>query len=144
MSARTFLICWALLSVFAAGCVTTTAGGPKVNSGAAVIGGEDFKAAVVFSNSDRTRIKRYYNSRHKDKKLPPGLAKKSASHPGLRNYIRKNRVLPPDIAGERLPADLERTLSILPPDYIRLRVGGDIVLMHEKTRYVLDVLFDLD
>jgi len=124
-----------------------SAGGPKVNSGAVVIGGEDFKAAVVFSDSDRAKIERYYDSRHnrhKDKKLPPGLAKKDASHPGLRNYIRKNRMLPPDITGEKLPPDLESTLSRLPSDYVRLRVGGDVVLMHEKTRYVLDVVVDLD
>jgi len=121
-----------------------SAGGPRENSGAVVMEGDAFKAAVVFSDSDRAKIRRYYRSRHNDKKLPPGLAKKGASHPGLRNYIRKNRMLPPDIPGERLPSDLERTLSRLPSDYVRLRVGGDVVLMHEKTRYVLDVLVDLE
>ena len=145
MSARILFICWALLAVFIAGCVTTSTGrNPRVDSGAVVLEGEGFKASIVFSDSDRAKIRRYYKSSHKAKKLPPGLAKKNTSHPGLRNHIRKNRQLPPDISGERLPLNLERTLSRLPHDYVRLRVGGDILLVHEKTRYVLDVVFDLD
>ena len=46
--------------------------------------------------------------------------------------------------GSRLPADLERTLRRLPEDYVRISVGGDILLMNKKTRYVFDVVFDVD
>lgn len=143
MVKRTCMICWIVAAAFTAGCVTTS-GGPTVDSGAVVIANEDFRAAVVFSDADRASIRDYYRKGHKNKALPPGLAKKDATHPGVRNHIRKFRELPPDVAGERLPPDLERTLSGLPPNYVRLRVGGDVVLMHEKTRYVLDVVFDLD
>ena len=58
--------------------------------------------------------------------------------------IEKYRELPPGIEGRRLPQELENTLSPLPSNYIRLQVGGDIVLLHGRTRYVLDVVFDVD
>ncbi|MEN8232725.1 MAG: hypothetical protein ABFR35_08610 [Thermodesulfobacteriota bacterium] len=140
MFIRTYMICCVVLSALLAGCATT----PTVDSGAVVVESEDFRAAIVFNDSDRRKIKRYYKNKYRRKKLPPGLAKKHKSHPGLRRHIEKNRELPPDIQGRRLPLDLERKLSHLPPDYVRLSVGGDILLMHGRTRYVLDVLFDVD
>ena len=143
MFKRTCMIYWVVAAAFMTGCVTTS-GRPTVDSGAVVIENDDYRAAVVFSDADRTRIRNYYQGRHKNKSLPPGLAKKDASHPGVRNHIRKFRELPPDVVGEGLPPDLERTLSGLPPNYVRVRVGGDVLLMHEKTRYVLDVIFDMD
>lgn len=139
-----YISCWAVLALFTVGCASSPGGSPKIDSGAVIIEGEDFRAAIVFSDTDRERIRRYYKSRQKKKTLPPGLAKKDVSHPGLRNHIRKYRELPPGIAGRRLPQELERTLTDLPPNYVRLRVGGDVLLLHEKTRYILDVVFDLD
>ena len=132
------LLC--VVSAFMAGCVTA----PTVDSGAVVVESEDFRAAIVFSDSDRRKIKHYYDKKHKSKTLPPGLAKKNESHPGLRKHIEKYRELPPGIEGKKLPLELEKTLSHLPPDYIRVQVGGDFLLMHERTRYVLDVVFDVD
>jgi len=35
---------------------------------------------------------------------------------------------------------LERDLAPLPGNYVRVRVGGDIVLMDGKTRVVFDIL----
>ena len=137
---RTYLICCVVASALMAGCATT----PTVDSGAVVVESEDFRAAIVFNDGDRRRIKQYYANKYKSKKLPPGLAKKNKSHPGLRNHIEKYRELPPGIEGRKLPLELEKTLSHLPPDYIRLQVEGDILLVHGRTRYVLDVIFDVD
>ena len=143
ISTKHMFFCVAL-SVLMAGCVTTPAGSPTIDSGSVVVESGDLRAAVVFGDSDRSKIRHYYKSKHKSKKMPPGLAKKHKSHPGLRKHIEKYGNLPPDITGNRLPADLERTLHRLPADYVRVSVGGDILLMHERTRYVLDVIFDVD
>ena len=77
------------------------------------------------------------------KTIPPGLAKKQELPPGLQKHIVKHGELPPGLQGRRLPLDLEGGLSRLPTVYIRLRVGGDIVLMNEKTRVVFDVVWDV-
>ena len=140
MLLRTYLICCVVVSALMAGCTTT----PTLDSGSVVVESEDFRAAIVFNDGDLRKIRQYYEKKYKAKKVPPGLAKKNESHPGLRNHIEKYRDLPPGIEGRKLPLELEKTLSHLPPDYIRLQVEGDILLVHGRTRYVLDVIFDVE
>ena len=145
MFSRIYMICCVVLSILIAGCATTQTGSPTIDSGAVIVETEDFRAAIVFGDSDRRKIRHYYKNRDKKTKaLPPGLAKKHELHPGLRNHIRKYRDLPPGIQGKRLPVDLRRTLQPIPEGNVRIRVGGDILLMNERTRYVLDVIFDVD
>jgi len=145
MFSRIYMICCVVLSILIAGCATTQTGSPTIDSGAVIVETEDFRAAIVFGDSDRRKIRHYYKNRDKKTKaLPPGLAKKHESHPGLRNHIRKYRDLPPGIQGKGLPVDLRRTLQPIPEGNVRIRVGGDILLMNERTRYVLDVIFDVD
>jgi hypothetical protein len=144
MFSRIYMICYVVLSILIAGCATTQTGSPTIESGAVIVETEDFRAAIVFSDDDRAKIRHYYKNKYKSKELPPGLAKKHESHPGLRNHIRKYRDLPSGIQGKRLPVDLERTLQSIPEGNVRIRVGGDIMLMNERTRYVLDVIFDVD
>ena len=68
--------------------------------------------------------------------LPPGLAKRKSLPPGL----ARNDRLPNDIEYEPLPRDLERQLPRLPSrDYVRVRVGTDLLILNKKTRVVLDV-----
>ena len=144
MFSRIYMICCVVFSVLIAGCATTPTGSPTIDSGAVVVETEDFRAAIVFSDNDRAKIKNYYKSKYKTKAMPPGLAKKHELPPGLRKHIEKYGELPPGLEGRRLPIDLERTLSPLPAGYVRLSIGGDILLMNERTRYVLDVVFDVD
>jgi len=128
---------------YIAGCASPQTGGPTVESGAVIIETEDVQAAIVFSDRDRMSIKEYYGIGHKGKTLPPGLAKKEELPPGLKKHIQKHEQLPPGLEGRRLPYDLERTLQPLPSGYVRLRVGGDVLLLNEKSRYVLDVIWDV-
>ncbi|MGE4281839.1 MAG: hypothetical protein AB7G62_19820, partial [Magnetospirillum sp.] len=72
----------------------------------------------------------------KEKKMPPGLAKRDQLPPGL----AKRDTLPPGLAKRDLPSDLERRLSRLPGGYSRKSVGSDIVLIEEATGIVLDIL----
>ena len=140
MFLRTCIFGYVVVSVLMAGCATT----PTVDSGSVVVESEDFRAAIIFNDADRRKINQYFDKKHKSKTLPPGLAKKDELPPGLRQHIEKYRELPPGIEGRKLPLELERKLSHLPPDYIRLQVEGDILLVHGRTRYVLDVIFDVE
>jgi hypothetical protein len=139
MFIRIYIIFWVALSVFLAGCAST----PTVESGGIEIETEDMRAVIVFSDSDRAKIREHYRKTGKSKTMPPGLAKKKKLPPGLQKHIEKNGKLPPGLEGRRLSPGLERTLSTLPAGFLRLQVGGDIVLLNEKTRVALDVIWDV-
>ena len=107
---------------------------PQIESGSVALENKDIKAVMIFSSGDREKISHYYKSRKRTKALPPGLQK----------HLQKYDELPPGLEGKKLPQDLDRTLTRLPEGYVRLKVGGDVVLMNEKTRVVFDVIWDLD
>jgi len=105
-------------------------------------------ASPVFTEQDRREIDEWLrlgkriltgdDSKHggKDKKMPPGLAKRDQLPPGL----AKRDTLPPGLAKRDLPSDLERRLSRLPGGYSRKSVGSDIVLIEEATGIIFDIL----
>jgi len=115
---------------------------PEFTSGSIEVANNDLGIKLVFSDHDRRLIQEYYGNT-KRKKLPPGLAKKEHLPPGLQKQIRKNGKLPPGLEGGALPYELERNLASLPGNYLRIRVGTDIVLMDGQTRLILDVVKDL-
>jgi hypothetical protein len=139
MLIRIIMMCWIVLSVFLAGCATT----PTVESGGIEIETEDMRAVIVFSDSDRAKIREHYKMIRGGKTLPPGLAKKDKLPPGLQRHIAKYGELPPGLEGRRLAPELEKTLSRLPDGFVRLQVGGDVILLNKKTRVVLDVIWDV-
>ena len=103
---------------------------------------------VVFTNSDKLAIQNYYHAQMEEpknknkhgKKVPPGLAKKGGLPPG----IAKRQALPADVHYDYLPHELEVGLTPLPsPNYVRVRVGQDFVIMDKKTRVVFDVALGL-
>lgn len=116
----------------AAGCQ------PSPDYGRVVLHGRDARVDLVFSARDRAIIHDYYGY-----VLPPGLAKRERLPPGLRKHLVRWGELPPGLAGHRLPVDLERRLSRLPRGYLRLRFGTDVVLFHQDSRLILDVLTDV-
>jgi hypothetical protein len=99
------------------------------------VSGRDGTLDLAFSDQDRLHIHDYYR-RH----LPPGLAKRDRLPPGLEKQLVRRGELPPGLSGHRLPHDLERRLTPLPAGYLRMRIGGDVVLFHEKTRVILDLV----
>lgn len=122
--------------LFMSGCASYTA-----TSGQVVIKDDDKMIDVRIGDNDRALIENHYKKSKKHKKgLPPGLAKRGGNlPPGL----AKRDKLPPGLQGEPLPSGLEGKLSPLPPNYVRVRVGQDIVLMDRKTRVVLDVVYGI-
>lgn len=102
----------------------------------------DARLEVRFSNYDRELIQRYYGY-GKRKGLPPGLAKKGKLPPGLQKQIIRNGQLPRGLQAKYLPYELENRMERLPRNYVRLRIGTDIVLMNIPTKIILDVVKDI-
>lgn len=127
---------FALTALMLGGCASYTA-----TSGQVVIKDDDTMIDVRIGDCDRAFIEDYYTKSAKHKNgLPPGLAKRGGNlPPGL----AKRDKLPPGLQGEPLPGGLEGKLSPLPPNYVRVRVGQDIVLMDRKTRVVFDVVYGI-
>ncbi len=58
--------------------------------------------------------------------------------PSLQVRLQATAKVPPGLAGEPLPVDLEKKLSPLPAGYERFRAGSAVILMDIRTREVLD------
>lgn len=120
-----------IVAVSLTGCASMVA-----TSGSIVIHDENISIGIVFTDRDRQMIHRYYQShRNSRRNLPPGLAKKGRLPHGLAKRDR----LPPGLAKRSLPADLEASLSPLSKGYVRVIVGGDVVIMDSNTRVVIDI-----
>jgi hypothetical protein len=99
----------------------------------------DYDVRVVFSERDRGILRDYYRGY----RLPPGLAKQGKIPPGHAYRLQRHQSLPPGARWEYLPADIDRRLSRLPEGYVRIVIGGDVAILHTRTRVVLDVVEDL-
>lgn len=119
------------LAAFVAGCATHA-----MTSGRVVVQDRDTQVVVSINEHDRALIEKYYA--RKKKGLPPGLAKRQG---GLPPGLAKRNQLPPGLRGDPLPAELDRQLTALPRGYVRVRIGHDIVLLDNRTRVVLDVVY---
>jgi hypothetical protein len=128
-----------ILSVFT-GCASF----PHINSGIFGVETDDVQVQVAFGDNDRRLIHDYYrNKKIKHKGLPPGLSKKGKLPLGLQKQLKKKGQLPPGLAKRYLPNELENRLSPIPRGYVRLKVGGDIVLMNKKTEVIVDIINDI-
>jgi hypothetical protein len=103
--------------------------------GGVVIQDEDVRVKVEFGERDRRLIRQHYAGKHKKHKKTP---------PGLQKQLVKRGELPPGLQGRGLPHNLERQLSPLPGGYVRMKVGGDVIILNEKTRVVADIIYGLD
>lgn len=135
-----------LLAVATLGFVLVASGCDNMpvrgSSGSVAVHSKNAMVAVNFSDADRRFIRDYYAKSHR-KPLPPGLAKRGALPPGLAKQVRKNGELPPGLQARALPAELESRLTRLPEGYVRVVIGGDVVLQNTRTRVVVDVIKDI-
>lgn len=122
-----------LAALWLGGCATHV-----LTSGRYAVRDNHASVEVAITSHDRTVIQDYYReyARSGAKKTPPGLAKRGQLPPGL----RKRDALPPGLQGRDLPQDLEARLSPLPAPYIRVIIGGDLILLNRQTRVVMDIL----
>jgi len=94
----------------------------------------------VFTEQERALIRGWF--RHHRAGLPPGLAKRDELPPGLAKQLGERGKLPPGLDKKLhpLPWDLERQLRRLPTGYRRVVIGGNIILMNERTAVIYDIL----
>lgn len=103
-------------------------------SGRVVVRDRAAAGDVRIDSRDRALIEEYYRNASKSQ---PGAAGPTQRRPTLASA--KGERLPPG-AGRALPGELEARLSPLPRPYVRLVVGGDVVLANRETRVISDVL----
>lgn len=104
--------------------------------------GRGYDVRVVFSDQDRALIRDYYRVNYRA--LPPGLAKQGKVPPGHARKLMRGQPVPPGLEWRYLPENLERRLSRLPDDYVRVIIGADVGIMNVRTRVIMDLIEDLD
>jgi hypothetical protein len=77
--------------------------------------------------------------------LPPGLAKRQALPPGLREQLRENGRLPPGLQKRLVvvPGSLGRRLPPVPPYYRRYFAGDDLLVIDSRTNQIVAILRDV-
>jgi hypothetical protein len=117
----------------------------------------DTVLGAVFSEIERRTIAEYYRGRFgqptyeqqrdkavkKQKGLPPGLARRDRLPPGLEQQLERNGHLPPGLEKRALPEGLERLLPPRRPEYRRVVVDNDVLLIEFATGLILDILRDV-
>ncbi len=103
----------------------------------------DIGVSVEFSDEEVRIIGAWYEergagndnakSRHKGKRLPPGIAKNLA----------RGKPLPPGIAKQQLPDGLVHALPAPPRGYERIIVDGKVLLVDVATQVIHDILTDI-
>jgi hypothetical protein len=132
MSKKVLLLALVSASLLLNGCVTTQSVGVRTHS-------PGVSTSFYFSDSDRSRIRGYYlYNRPYNRQGPPGH-RKQYSH-----RYQRHQVLPNGVPYSRLPSHLESRLPRLPADYIRIVVGGDVMIMNVRTRVIYDVFLGLE
>jgi hypothetical protein len=131
------------MMVLLAGTVAMTSGCEiQPTYGDVRVQGRDYEARVVFTDQDRALIRDYYRINYRS--LPPGLAKQGKVPPGHAMKLARNQPLPSGAQWRYLPENLDRRLSRLPDDYVRIMVGADVGIMNVRTRIIVDLIEDLD
>ena len=130
-----------MIAACVANLLTGCASVPAPTSGRVVMQNQNARVELAFNDHDRHHIHKYYKHHHKG--LPPGLTKKKHLPPGHQKQLMRKGTLPPGLAKQGLPRELERQLAPLPSGYVRLQVGRDIVLFDERTRVILDIIYDI-
>ncbi len=98
------------------------------------------RSEIIFTQEERTIVTNWFRTNRSD--LPPGLAKRDRLPPGLEKQLRERGTLPPGLQKrvQPLPFELERQLHRLPTGYRRAVIGGNVILMNEKTSVIYDII----
>ena len=127
---RFLLLLWTALLLISTGC-ETLGGLIRVDSDSS----SKQSASVVFSQKDKQTIQHYYRGvGRKHKKYPPGMNKR----------LEKGKELPPGIAKQHLPGTLENQLTPLPQGYLRIKIGGDVMIQNTISNVVTDIMYGVD
>src|SRR5262249_30170505 len=97
---------------------------------------------IIFTPEERIIVINWFRTNRSG--LPPGLAKRDRLPPGLEKQLRERGTLPPGLQKrvQPLPPELERQLHQLPTGYRRVAIGGNVILMDERTSVLYDIIRD--
>jgi hypothetical protein len=102
----------------------------------------DTAGAIAIDRDGYARIVRDYQHAGS---LPPGLAKREALPPGLRNQLRERGELPPGLQQRLIvvPVSLDRRLPPVPPYYRRYFAGDDLIVVDTRTNLIAGIIRDV-
>lgn len=97
---------------------------------------DDERGSYVFSQRDRQDIRSCLAGNMGN--LPPGLAKRDRLPPGLERQVQRNGTLPPGLQKrvQPLPGVCTSRLPRLPADWVRVILGGRVLLLDPSQRIV--------
>jgi len=135
-----------LTSGFAAICVTSI----KIPA----VRADDSVGEIILTEIERRLIASYYQrhyeewdaeyrgngNKHKNKELPPGIAKKGTLPPGIYKQLVRNGSLPPGLEAMPLPYDLSMQLPPRPGSQRLVIVDDKVLLVQAATNVILDIL----
>ena len=99
----------------------------------------------AFGKKDEKTIRDWFGNKQNLQGLPPGLAKRDQLPPGLQKYLEKNGTLPPGLQKrmQPLPLTLDKQLPKPRQGTKRVVVGGNVILVEERTSKILDIVRDV-
>ncbi|HSG06610.1 MAG TPA: hypothetical protein VLB09_09465, partial [Nitrospiria bacterium] len=121
-----------------AGCQST----PQVSPAAAEVEAEQDAEGPTFNSEDRRRIRNYFVSRARA--FPPDRPKEKPLPPEIQKKLVRDGTLPPGLKKESFPNVLVQQLEFLPAGYVRLKVGNNVVLIHQETEVIVDIIYEVD
>ena len=100
----------------------------------------DAGISVTFSDAEVRNITAWYDD-HAPKKKCKG--KQGGLPPGIARNLARGKSLPPGIAKQHLPQELQRALPAAPAGFDRIIVDGKVLLVDAATQVIHDVLMDV-
>ena len=100
----------------------------------------DAGISVTFSDAEVRIITAWYDD-HAPKKH--GKGKQGGLPPGIARNLARGKSLPPGIAKQHLPQELQRALPAAPAGFDRIIVDGKVLLVDAATQVIHDVLMDV-
>ncbi len=99
----------------------------------------------AIGKKDEKTLRDWFGNKQNLQGLPPGLAKRDELPPGLQKHLEKNGTLPPGLQKrmQPLPSSLEVKLPKTREGTKRVVVGGNVVLVEERTSKILDIVRDV-
>lgn len=102
--------------------------------------GEAADVGVTFTDAEVRIISAWYNDHRSSKKAK---GKQGRLPPGIARNLARGKSLPPGIAKQHLPGELQRALPATPAGYERVIVDGRVLLIEVATQVIHDVLTDV-
>jgi hypothetical protein len=102
-------------------------------------------SVTIFTREHERIIREWFAQPANLKGLPPGLARKEQLPPGLQRQLIKNGRLPPGLEQKLhpIPVALESRLPVMREGYVRVVVGGNVLVMEVSTKTIVDILSDI-